>query len=63
MVYNITKNEQYNSIELTFDGKPDEKIRDALKKAGYRWHGVRRIWYYVYAWFCVYTGHGRRENG
>lgn len=45
MVYSIAKNEQYNSIELTFDGKPDEKTRDALKKAGYRWHGVRRIWY------------------
>lgn len=41
----ITKNENFNSFELTFDGKPSEKIRDILKANGYRWHGKRGIWY------------------
>ena len=31
MTYTITKNEQFNSIEINFDGKPCEAIRDALK--------------------------------
>lgn len=41
----ITKNEQFNSFELLFDGKPDEQTRNLLKANGYRWHGVRRLWY------------------
>jgi len=42
---NITKNNDFNSYEVTFDGKPSEDIRAALKAHGYRWHGVRRLWY------------------
>ncbi len=45
MTYTIKKNEQYNSIEITFDGKPTEAIREALKALRFRWHGVRRVWY------------------
>ncbi len=41
----ITKNEKFNSFELTFDGKPSEQIRDILKANGYRWNGKRGIWY------------------
>lgn len=41
----ITRNEQFNSFELLFDGKPDEATRDLLKANGYRWHGQRGIWY------------------
>lgn len=41
----ITKNEQFNSFELLFNGKPDEQTRKLLKANGYRWHGVRRLWY------------------
>lgn len=41
----IVKNESFNSFELTFSGKPSEKIRAILKANGYRWHGMRRIWY------------------
>ena len=43
--YTITKNAQFNSIEINFTGKPSEAIREALKALRFRWHGVRRIWY------------------
>lgn len=41
----ITRNENFNSFEIMFDGKPDQQTRDLLKANGYRWHGVRRLWY------------------
>lgn len=45
MTYTITKNPQYNSIEILFDGKPSEAIRTALKEMRFRWHGIRKVWY------------------
>lgn len=38
-------NSQFNGIELTFEGKPDEAIRDAMKAAGFRWHRQKKLWY------------------
>lgn len=43
--YTITNNAKYNSIEITFDGKPSEAVRDALKALRFRWHRQRGIWY------------------
>lgn len=45
MVCSIAKNENYNSYEITFDGKPSEHIREILKSNGYRWNRTRGIWY------------------
>ena len=45
MTYTISRNDQFNSLEIAFDGKPCEAIRDALKALRFRWHGVRRVWY------------------
>lgn len=45
MKYEIRENEQFKSTEILFDGKPSESIRNILKANGYRWHGVRRLWY------------------
>ena len=45
MTYTITKDQQYNSIEISFDGKPSEAIRTALKEMRFRWHGVKKVWY------------------
>lgn len=45
MTYNITKNPDFNSLEITFDGKPSEAVRDALKALRFRWHRQRGIWY------------------
>lgn len=45
MEYTIRKNEQFNSLEITFEGKPSEAVRDALKALRFRWHGVKKFWY------------------
>lgn len=45
MTYTITKNPEFNSIEILFDGKPSEEIRAALKALRFRWHGVKKVWY------------------
>ena len=45
MTYTINTNTQYNSLEIFFDGKPNETIRNALKELRFRWHGVKKCWY------------------
>ena len=45
MEYTITRNEAFNSLEITFDGKPSEAVRDALKALRFRWHGIKKLWY------------------
>lgn len=45
MTYTMTKNPQFNSLEIAFDGKPSEAIREALKELKFRWHGVKKVWY------------------
>ena len=45
MTYTITKNAQFNSLEILFDGKPSEAVRSALKDLKFRWHGVKKVWY------------------
>jgi len=44
-MYTITKNPQFNSLEISFDGKPAEEIREALKALRFRWHSIKRVWY------------------
>ena len=43
--YTIATNPDFNSIEITFPGKPSDAIRDALKALRFRWHGVKKVWY------------------
>ena len=31
--------------KFIFPCKPSESVRDALKGAGFRWHGVKKCWY------------------
>lgn len=45
MDYTITKNETFNSIEISFEGKPSASVRDALKALKFRWHSVKKVWY------------------
>lgn len=33
------------SLELSFDGKPSEQVREELKKRGFRWSHVGGVWY------------------
>lgn len=41
----LSINNQFNGVELLFDGKPSEEIRDTLKSVGFRWHKVKKLWY------------------
>lgn len=43
----VTKaiNEAHNGIELSFNGKPSNEVRQTLKDNGYHWHNGRQIWY------------------
>lgn len=43
--YTITHNPQFNSIEISFSGKPSEEVREALKALRFRWHGQKKLWY------------------
>lgn len=43
--YTINHNSQFNSLEVSFNGKPSEAIREALKSLRFRWHGVKKVWY------------------
>ncbi len=45
MTYSINHNETFGSLEITFDGKPSETVRAALKALRFRWHGVKKLWY------------------
>ena len=44
-MYTMTINPQFNSLEISFDGKPSEQIRQALKDLKFRWHNVKKVWY------------------
>lgn len=43
--YTIRPNEQYGTLEITFDSKPSQAVRDALKANKYRWNGKKGVWY------------------
>ena len=50
--FTITDNREYGTLEIKFEGKPSEAIRDVLKENGFRWHRVKQVWY----------GKGERDN-
>ena len=43
--FTITDNHEYGTLEIKFDGKPAEAIREVLKAHKFRWHGKKGIWY------------------
>jgi len=45
MTYTINHNDEFNSTEIFFDGKPSAAVRDTLKGMKFRWHGVKKCWY------------------
>ena len=45
MTYTISKNNQFNSFEISFDDKPSEEVRAALKALRFRWHSLKKVWY------------------
>ena len=45
MLYTIATNATFGSREVTFDGKPAETVRAALKALRMRWNPKRALWY------------------
>lgn len=45
MTYEIRANEQYNSQEVYFSGKPSVPVRSALKGLKMRWNPQKSCWY------------------
>ncbi len=43
--FEIRKNEQFDSLEVIFSGKPSEAVRSALKEKKFRWNRARGLWY------------------
>ena len=43
--FTITDNHEFGTLEIKFDGKPAEAIREVLKAHKFRWHGKKGIWY------------------
>ena len=49
--FTISDNVERGSLEITFDGKPSESVRNTLKDNKFRWHKDKKVWY----------GYGNRE--
>ena len=43
--FTISDNVEHGSLEITFDGKPSESVRDVLKENKFRWHKAKKLWY------------------
>lgn len=41
----VTENAAKGGIEIRFTQKPDEGVRDALKRQGFKWSKFQKIWY------------------
>ncbi len=41
----MTLNANLNGIELYFDEKPTDAIREAMKNLGFRWHAKKAMWW------------------
>lgn len=41
----LSINNELNGIELVFESKPEKKILEAIKAAGFRWHNLKKLWY------------------
>lgn len=41
----ITLNKEKNGIELRFDGKPSDEVREAMKNNGFKWSMKQKMWY------------------
>lgn len=43
--FSITPNTERGTLEITFDSKPPEGVRDALKANKFRWSSKNKLWY------------------
>lgn len=43
--YEIRRNDERNSVEVQFPGRPPEAVREALRGIGMRYHRLKCYWY------------------
>ncbi len=43
--FTISDNAEHGSLEITFDSKPSDAVRDVLKENKFRWHKAKQVWY------------------
>ena len=43
--FTISDNVEHGSLEITFDGKPSETVRNTLKDNKFRWNKAKKVWY------------------
>lgn len=43
--YTVTDNNEYGRVEVKFDDKPAEAVRDVLKANKFRWNKAKKVWY------------------
>lgn len=43
--YTVTDNNEYGSVEVKFNDKPAEAVRDVLKANKFRWNKAKKVWY------------------
>lgn len=41
----VELNDEFNGVEISFKTKPNNSVINELKKFGFRWHSVKRLWY------------------
>ena len=44
-IVTVTFNKEHNGIELSFRFKPNATERAKLKRAGFKWHYKKMVWY------------------
>ena len=43
--FTVTDNVERGSLEISFDSKPSDKVRDVLKEKKFRWNKTKKVWY------------------
>ncbi len=43
--YTVTDNTEYGSVQVKFNEKPSEAVRDVLKANKFRWNKAKKVWY------------------
>ncbi len=51
----VRENKEINRIQFLFDGKPDQAIRDLMKKSGFRWAPSEDAWQRQWTGNAVYA--------
>ena len=43
--FTVSDNVEHGSLEITFESKPSDEVRNVLKENKFRWHKVKKVWF------------------